>query len=46
LASALSEARNDGGVVPRAAADGLTTIDEAYAVQRDVAVRSMQPRVG
>ena len=46
MASALSEARNDGGVVTRAAADGLTTIDEADAVQRDVAVRSMQPRVG
>ena len=46
LATALWRARTEGGVIPRAAAKGLTSIDAAYGVQREIASLAALPRIG
>lgn len=46
LAAALWSARTGGGVIPRAAARELTSIDAAYGVQREIASLAALPRVG
>jgi 2-keto-4-pentenoate hydratase len=46
LATALWNARMEGGVVPREAAEGLVSVNEAYGVQREITLLAAQPRVG
>ncbi|MDP6787872.1 MAG: hypothetical protein QGI13_12160 [Rhodospirillales bacterium] len=46
LATALWNARAEGGVIPRQAAEGLVSVEAAYAVQRCIASLAARPRVG
>ena len=46
LATALWRARTAGGVVPRAAADWLVSVEAAYDVQREITNLAAQPRIG
>ena len=46
LATALWRARTEGGVIPRAAAEGLASVETAYGVQREIALLAALPRVG
>ena len=46
LATALWIARTKGGVIPRAAAEGLASIEAAYSVQREIVSLAALPRVG
>ncbi len=46
LATALWHARTHGGVIPRAAAEGLASVEAAYSVQREIASLAALPRVG
>jgi 2-keto-4-pentenoate hydratase len=46
LATALWRARVEGGVIPRVAADGLTSVEMAYGVQRRITSLAGLPRLG
>ena len=46
LAAALWRARTGGGVIPRAAAGGLASVENAYGVQREIASLAALARVG